>query len=84
MRVNAVATLAAVVMAGSAFAGIPIMQIAVSSSSGASGAVVPVGTPSGAPNQYNYTGIVSAAGRVVVVVVTVVVVVAGRVVVVEL
>ena len=64
MRVNAIATLAAVVMAGSAFAGIPIMQIAVSSSSGASGAVVPVGTPSGAPNQYNYTGIVSAAGFV--------------------
>lgn len=64
MRVNLVSAIGAVAMAGSAFAGIPIMQVAVSSSSGASGTAVPVGSPSGAPNQYNYTGLVTAAGFV--------------------
>ena len=64
MRVNLVSTIAAASVAGSALAGIPIMQIAVSSSSGASGTAVPVGSPSGAPNQYRYTGFVTAAGFV--------------------
>ena len=64
MRINLISSLAATAIAGSACAGIPIMQIAVSSSSGASGTAVPVGSPSGAPNQYNYTGLVSAAGFV--------------------
>lgn len=64
MRVNVISTLAAATLAGSALAGIPIMQVAVSSSSGASGTAVPVGTPSGAPNQYSYSGVVSAAGFV--------------------
>ena len=64
MRLNVISTLAAATLAGSALAGIPIMQVAVSSSSGSSGTAIPVGTPSGAPNQYSYSGVVSAAGFV--------------------
>lgn len=64
MKLILVSTIAATAVAGSASAGIPIMQIAVSSSSGATGAAVPVGTPSGAANQYSYGGTVTAAGFV--------------------
>jgi len=56
------ASIVAGVIAGSAFAGIPSMQISVSSSGGSFGAASPVGSPNGNPDQYSYTADINQPG----------------------
>ena len=56
------ASIVAGVIAGSAFAGIPTMQISVNSSGGFSGTASPVGSPNGNPDQYSYTASINQPG----------------------
>ena len=55
-------TVIAGVIAGSALAGIPTMQISVSSSNGSSGSASPIGTSNGNPDQYSYTAAINQPG----------------------
>ena len=55
-------TVVAAAIAGSALAGIPTMQISVSSSNGSSGTASPIGTANGNPDQYSYTATINQPG----------------------
>jgi hypothetical protein len=55
-------TVVAGVIAGSALAGIPTMQISVSSSNGSSGTASPIGKANGNPDQYSYTATINQPG----------------------
>jgi hypothetical protein len=55
-------TVVAAAIAGSALAGIPTMQISVSSSSGSSGTASPTGKANGNPDQYSYTATINQPG----------------------
>ena len=64
MKFRPMLMLAAAALTGSAFAGVPVMQISVVASGGGSGTASPAGGAGSGANQYNYNATIAGTGFV--------------------